>query len=435
MSTYYIATAANGGDDAHNGLYATDEGGANGPWLTPHLHDYGVFTAGDILYIRAGTYQPTATVSYNGTGTAEAHITISGYPGETAIIDGNNMTVPASSSGDPLVQAMTSDYIDFVNLTINASGGTGLLVNTGANHCTLTNIHVHDGEGGGISFQGTNGTIDGCTAHGNCLNNLDSILNSGWGAGISVNHTNGPITVKNSTAYDNWGEGISTFESYNVTIEGCISYNNMLNFYLSDCEDAVLQRGLAYCTPGNAIALIVATYDGSGPPYISAQRNIAIGNEGEIPACRYNTIKNCLALGGGRNFTCGTGMLDGTVIHNTFVNADPDLAYDDKANVYFYSGVATGGVFKDNVILQEDTDPTVIAKWDAPTGITLAYNCWSSLPVVGCRGTGDVNADPVLAKTGLTTAGNLTGGIFQTRCGFPLHQRWGGGWGSLRLLQ
>jgi hypothetical protein len=110
--TYYVATAAGGGDNSHNGLYPTDIGGANGPWLTlanaaTHM------AAGDTLYIRGGTYQEATT--WNSDGTEANPITITNYPDENPIIDGNNMTIPA----DEMAWIM-----DFHGDWYNTGGGT-----------------------------------------------------------------------------------------------------------------------------------------------------------------------------------------------------------------------------------------------------------------------------------------------------------------------
>lgn len=69
---------ANRGDDGNSGAEQT-------PWKTL-AHALRRLKAGDTLYLRGGTYYEK--VSLSRSGTAEAPITISSYPGEIAVIDG-----------------------------------------------------------------------------------------------------------------------------------------------------------------------------------------------------------------------------------------------------------------------------------------------------------------------------------------------------------
>ena len=84
-ATYYVAT---NGSDGNNGTSTST------PWAT-WQKAFSTAVAGDIVYIRGGTYQPTSTYgygNYNGVyitsknGTLGSPITIENYPGEVPVL-------------------------------------------------------------------------------------------------------------------------------------------------------------------------------------------------------------------------------------------------------------------------------------------------------------------------------------------------------------
>src|SRR4030042_6318242 len=79
----------------------------------------GKLVAGDTLYLRGGTYQQGVSISKSGTNDTN-RITVSGYPGETAVIDGGG------SMGEYAVLFnITGNYIHVKDLEI-IRGGMGL---------------------------------------------------------------------------------------------------------------------------------------------------------------------------------------------------------------------------------------------------------------------------------------------------------------------
>ncbi len=115
-TVYYVAT---NGNDTYNGLYPSYMGGANGPWRTLAKADHSL-SAGDTLKIRGGTYAESAY--FIDSGTPGSRITITGYDGETAIIDGG-YTLPGGSVYYYLV-TLAGDYITLSNVTIRRSSGS-----------------------------------------------------------------------------------------------------------------------------------------------------------------------------------------------------------------------------------------------------------------------------------------------------------------------
>jgi parallel beta-helix repeat protein len=343
---------------------------------------------GDTVLIRGGTYKASST--WTADGTESGQITISNYRGEAVVIDGDRYRIPGGEN-DVLLQ-IYGDWYAVSNLELRFSSGYGAAVH--GDHCTVENLYAHDNWGSGIYMTGSNGLIASCRASNNSLLNERLRPHKGtWGFGISACRYPQHTTIRGCTAWDNWGEGISTFESHYSTIEDCISYNNQCNFYISDTQYCLFQRNLAYCTPGNEKQRYVV------------QANISLGDEKHVPPSSNNTVINNTAVGAERNFVAGgCELINALVANNSFVNA-VDVGGIESTNVYFHAGRATGARFLNNVILQEDG--VAISHLEA-MGIAFGHNNWSKKPVSGCRGSGDIVADPRLLKTGPTGPGSLT---------------------------
>ena len=396
-TTYYVAT---NGNDSYNGLCASYQGGSNGPFRTLSCAASKV-KAGDSVQIRGGMYQEASTWSTDGT---EANpIGITNFSGETVLIKGNNHTIPGTEH-EVLFQ-IAGDWYKVSNLEICWSSGYGAIVS--GYHCVVDNIYAHHNWNWGIVMTGWYSLVQNCRAYNNSLmNEYVAMRGGGWGGGITACRHPRYTTISNCKSWDNWGEGISTFESYHITIEDCISYNNQQNFYISDTKYCLFQRNIAYFTPGN----MIQDYE--------TQNNILIADEKANPASSDNTVINNLALGGERNIAAAR-LENGLVAFNTFVNAS-NTAGSESACVYFYAGSYSNAQFKNNIILQENS---VAISYIEASGISFGYNDWSKTPSSGCRGTGDIIADPKLAKSGSIGAGFLNAGWFKILESSPARDR------------
>lgn len=131
---------------ATTGSDATGDGSIGNPYKTIQKA-VNVSVAGDTIYVRGGNYNERVLFKTNGT--AGNPITLSGYPGETAIVDGTGK-VPTSS--DTIINLGYSwsnynkgvNYITIKNLVIRNSTGRGIAgfgLNTGhydINNCTIS---------------------------------------------------------------------------------------------------------------------------------------------------------------------------------------------------------------------------------------------------------------------------------------------------------
>lgn len=397
-ATYYVAT---NGNDRYDGR-APSWDGVHGPWQTLQKAGNAV-VAGDVCYIRGGTYAGTSSWGYNHDGTAASPIKVTNYNGEAVIIDGGG-TTPGHTSGGALFQ-IYGDYFDVSNLEVRYSGYMGLVIH--GDHVTVSNIYAHHNYKSGITGTGDYIVIQDCRAYYNSVCNEWGVLSVSWSTGITLGRYPRYGTIRRCVAWNNWGQGLSTYEGYYNTIEDSVAYDNFsVNIYLSDSERGTVRRCLSYYTPGNLIR-----------PYVSSQNCIGLGDELRVPASRYNTVVNNLCWGGDRGiWISGKNFQDTLVAHNTFANAFGQKGPDDSGCVYITAGTSTGGRFVNNLVLQEDGTP--IGHMEA-SGVFFGYNLWSRLPVSACRGTGDVVGDPLLAKTGSLAAGELGPGWFKITSGSP----------------
>jgi len=378
---YYVSTT---GSDSNSGTI-------DKPFATVNKAAYnGVLKPGDTLCIRGGSYHQTVYATNSGNSTD--YITITSYPGETAIFDGE-YTIP-SSQGTPLI-LLKGDYMALNNLIVKRSYYTG--VTAIGNYNIISNVKAFESMDGGLIAIGNYTLIENSESGWNCLSNVNMTRTRGtWGAGLTAARHPYYAILRNNTIHDNWGEGLSTFEAEYTLLEGNTIYDNQANVYLSDTQHSILRNNLIYCTPGNPIY-----------PYYT-QIGILLGDEMFNPPSYGNKVYNNLIVGCKRNLQVSDTALNNTFIaYNTFVNALKDY------NVFFTGDSSSKGnvTFNNNLILQENNLPVINSL--QVTGITFSNNLWSKTPPAAASGAGDVIGDPKLLKTGKIAPGQLTPEYFK----------------------
>ncbi len=171
-ATYYVAT--NGSD--------SNPGTISQPWLTIQK-GFSSIAAGDILYIRGGTYLPSGTISggqisgavANGKkGSASKMYNVFAYPGEQPVLDCRNIT--NTSNGRVGIYIVNSDYwyikgIEITRVDQNKSPvqrGQGLLIQ-GGNYNKIELVSAHHNGGPGLELR------EAC--EGNVFLNCDAYSN------------------------------------------------------------------------------------------------------------------------------------------------------------------------------------------------------------------------------------------------------------------
>jgi len=378
---YYVSTSGND----------SNPGSLSQPWQSIYQSATTVM-AGDTVFIRGGTYQES-NIFYED-GTQAAPITISGYPGEEVILAGNDYQIPPKGSGGALIE-VRGDWVVIRDLTFTQSGQYG--ITTTGNHDTITNVYSHHNWGWGILMMGNYDITLDSLAWSNSMMNENHVLNSGWAGGVTCARYPDYCTIRNTKSWENWGEGISTFESLHTSLDGNTSFDNQVNIYVSDTKYALVSGNLVYCTPGNKMDPYQQTgilvYEELGVP-------IPLGSGGTRYASSDNSILNNIIMGCDNNlFATQNQAANNLYAFNTFVNGSGTVPYY-TANVHFASGTASNQRFVNNLVYQSDA--LAILEISAPGIVSFSNNLWSKLPDPdqGASGPGDVIGDPKLSGLG-----------------------------------
>ncbi len=388
---FYVSPS---GSDANPGTLAL-------PWKSLGT-SVNKLSAGSTLYVRGGTYHETVYMSVSGTSSAP--ITISGYPGEIASIDGQG-NIP-SGYWDVLFN-VNGSYINLSKLEVKNSYGMGFVI-TGSNN-RASQIHAHHNMENGILIMGNYNIVENSEVNLNCLSNNNGTMSRGsWASGLSAARRPTNAIMRNNKVHDNWGEGLSTYEATGTLMEGNIVYDNYsTNIYVSDATNVKVQRNLVYGT--------------SAPIVNSGSRvGIMMGDEKYNPPSSNITVINNMVTGTYRNFywwqgTQGGGMSNVLIAGNTFVNSrgttDVQISSGTHSNVRYINNIA-----------QQD-DGLSVALVPSISGLTFSNNLWSKTPPSIVNGSGDVIANPLLTKTGSIAPGALTADYFKFQSNSPAINR------------
>jgi hypothetical protein len=373
VSGYFVSTT---GNDANPGTQSQ-------PWRTITKAGRSA-TAGVTVYVRGGVYNEQVILSRSGT--QDNPIRFVAYPGETPVIEGSGLSIANWSS----MLNLAGNWIAVTGFEVRNSPYIG--VELSGQHNALDNVYSHHSRETGILARGDYSTVQNSRIWRNALNNeYGAMSGGGWASGLSAARDNVDgktdyAVLHNNVSWENWGEGVSSFEANGTLIEGNVSYDNYsTNIYISDTTNALCQGNLVYSTPGSYT-------NGYG-----AHVGIMMGDEVYKPSSANNTIINNIAYGNRRNFFWwqgdqGGGLVNVLIANNTFVNSTLE------AGVVIDQGSHQNARYINNIVVQEGTLP--VASIAANTQLTVANNLWSKTPSRAASGAGDVVADPLLARMG-----------------------------------
>ncbi|MDH7487775.1 MAG: right-handed parallel beta-helix repeat-containing protein [Anaerolineae bacterium] len=186
-AVYYVAP---NGNDANPGTLAR-------PWRTIQ-HAAATLTAGDTVYIRAGTYSERVVPLRSGS--AGQVITYAAYPGETATIDGTGVAVP---EWEGLFHIVNKAYLRVSGLRVLNAGSNphnpGILVD-GSSYIVIENNFVSHTNDSGIGVWGSDHVVV-------TRNEVEQACLGGFNESISVGGTD-VFEVSYNRVHDGPKEGI-----------------------------------------------------------------------------------------------------------------------------------------------------------------------------------------------------------------------------------
>lgn len=382
-STFYVSTS---GSDSNLGTIGS-------PWLTVQ-HAADSVSAGATVYVFGGTY--SEAVTFPASGTASAPITFESYPGQTAVLDGTNVTCctsnPTSSGNDTqgLITIVNQSYItvsgfEIRNFTTSKAASTpaGVWITGSGTGVQLLNNVVHNittsseknGNAFGISVYGTSQTpISHLVISGNQVYSLKT--GNSESVNLDGNVTNFSIT--NNLVHDNDNIGIDAIGyegvgpvGYDEAMYGEISGNTIYNISGKTNAgegdeydaDGIYCDGCAYVTIENNLihnvdyAIEVASEhkicQSTGTEYSSSG---TIGKGTSPCNGRYVTVRNnvvydsnaCgISIGGYSNNVGGSANV--VIVNNTLYNNNTKNQAGEF-QIQYHSGAPQGNIFENNIV-------------------------------------------------------------------------------------
>jgi len=375
--SYYVSIT---GNDNSPGTYIQ-------PWRSFHKAAQ-IIGPGETLYIRGGIYHEQLIIEKSGF--AGQPIRIMAYPGETPVIDGENH-LPARFSGLIMIHG---DWVLVSGFEVRNSQYQGVQLE--GEHDVADNLFIHHSQSSGGYIFGDYGIFENSRIWRNSLENeygKAKAAGKDWSSGLSAarDFTDGVTEyaiIRNNEVWENWGEGISTFESDHSVLENNKAHDNWaVNIYMNDTTNVLCQRNFVYMNPASHI------YEGIGE---GGYVGIAMGDERYTPPSANIKIINNIVFGSSKNITWwqgfqGGGMNNVLIAFNTFVNStivDLDIGDGPHQNVRI-----------ENNIFQQDKSDIAYA-YNNP-GVYYSNNLWSRQPknqfVIG---PGDKIGDPLLVQEG-----------------------------------
>jgi hypothetical protein len=212
-ATYYLAP--NGSDSG--------SGSNSSPWFTLNKA-WSVAKAGDIIYLKGGTYRYSSTQSLTGKSGASGNpIKIWAVEGETPVI------TPASDYSGTRGINIDADYLHIKGLEITgykqrtSSALYYGIVAENSNNITFDQIKVHD-NGFGLSIGSDSG--DNLVLNSDFYRNADPLSNFGqnvpWGGadGITIRSSNQQKTntIRGCRMWNNSDDGVDLFENHGIVV-------------------------------------------------------------------------------------------------------------------------------------------------------------------------------------------------------------------------
>ncbi len=216
-ATYYVAT---NGSDGNSG---TD---TNHPFATLGKA-VGLANPGNLIYMRGGTYNFSAQVSFMRNGSPAQPIRVRAYPGEHPILD---FATEASNKHGILIN---NSWWQVCGLEIVHAGHNGILINGSSN--VVERCVIHESGDTGLHITAGTGTLASFNLILNCdsYRNYDPGANGGNADGFTAKFNVGPGNVfRGCRSWNNSDDGWDFWRATNaIVVDHCITFSNGFNVF------------------------------------------------------------------------------------------------------------------------------------------------------------------------------------------------------------
>jgi hypothetical protein len=345
----------------------SNPGTITSPWLTIQ-HAANSVQAGDVVYVRAGTYNESVNIAVSGSATA-GPVIFQNYPGEIAIVDGTGLT-PAGSNTQGLFNVEDESYVtiqgfEIQNFTTSNANATpaGIWVSGSGSNIRILNNNVHNitttseqnGNAFGISVYGSEApaAISYITISGNTV--YDCKTGNSETVNVDGNVTNFTITSNTIHDNDNIGidaigfEGVSPDPAYDYARNGVIGENTVYNIsairnpgegnqydadgiYCDGCDNVIIERNNV--STSDLGIEVASEHSGHVSTYVTVRNNLVFNN---------NSVG--ISIGGYASTVGGTSYC--TIVNNSLLENDSKSTGSGEMQVQYN---ATNNVFENNIV-------------------------------------------------------------------------------------
>ncbi len=345
--------------------------------------------AGDTVYIRGGTYFEVVTVL--NSGTEDAPIIISGYPGEQAVLDGENIL--------PEGEIKTAKYIPIFNvqgsyvlvkdMTVRNSRGRGVQAAATGEYVTFRNLSIYHIYMYGVGLRGRYGVLEDSEISDCSF----SVLVEPPGPYATAIIDTSDCIMRRNFVHDVHNEGMGILRSSNSVIEdNLISSTRSCSIYLDNAINPLVQRNILYQKEGSQLytttGIVVAD---------EHYASLSSGAMGKGAVIINNIVSNTTT---GFTFWKGqradSALIDMKVSNNTFINiAGVGIRISEPLEKQ-----DSNTVFENNIIHVKLGAKLIETSSTPIPGITFRNNCWSGAPGGWWGQSGDVYGNPGLLLEG-----------------------------------
>lgn len=337
-TTFYVAL---NGSDSNPGTF-------DKPWATIN-HAAQVLEAGETVYVRGGTYRLTQQIRTKNSGTKNAWIVYSSYPGEIATIDAQDVKVGPPVGTPPFPQDQGAfqvegvSYIRINKLKVTNSHNSGFTVRD-SHHIELYNNTTDTTFSPGIGIWDTNRDGKGCDHNkviGNTIINANThdMIIPGYSKESEAPHEAISIggayyfEIAYNHVYDSDKEGIDVKET---SRHGTVHHNHIHNvdrqgLYVDNwgdvLEDIELYDNIIHDCRG--AGLVISVENGKTAQNIKIHHNLIYNNLG---------TGILFSKWGGDGLRKNIKIYNNTVHHNGYGKPNPGEIYHwITGGLYLYS--------------------------------------------------------------------------------------------------